>query len=475
MALNRTSPSRIKPVSVFRLSSCEGPLLPLFSSGVVALEFAALGDISGLPDDAAAFIARVRVCNPELAARDQQSVGHAFHRFVFRAAAGDLVAVLSRGDMLVHVGVLQSAYRHDPGGAPSFPHRRDVSWLGQIRASELPPQTIGDLEKSIPFRELSFGRAAVKRAVGVELSATDGGDDLTPDEEAPREDFAVEWPSGATIPISTTDELTRKLVSLGSHIRGPRSRWRFAWRGHGDASWPLHSSLFRELRDSLNKLPTTQELAVYEARILDEARRWHLYRHATGPLTVLEEFAALQHFGVPTRLIDFTFNAFVAAWFAVEDESLDGADAALVGVDVSACEQAPGQKTWSDSSGIPPWTQMADGILCWTPPNFDYRVARQQSCFLYGPVPADPSTRRYASIPLTLGDWSAARAFELKPGKGRYPARPVIVLKISNRAKPGIRRFLRTILDLEARSIFGDLPGFATARIDAVKGRLERV
>jgi hypothetical protein len=60
-------------------------------------------------------------------------------------------------------------------------------------------------------------------------------------------------------------------------------------------------------------------MRAYEANIVVEARRWGLQRNATDRLSALELLAALQHQGVPTRLLDFTHNAVVALWFAVQE------------------------------------------------------------------------------------------------------------------------------------------------------------
>jgi hypothetical protein len=101
----------------------------------------------------------------------------------------------------------------------------------------------------------------------------------------------------------------------------------FVWRGVADASWPLHSSLYRRAsaREGRSIRERTayaggRSMRSYEADIFDEARRWGLQRTATDRLSALELLAALQHQAVPTRLLDFTHNAVVALWFAVEQQ-----------------------------------------------------------------------------------------------------------------------------------------------------------
>jgi FRG domain len=96
---------------------------------------------------------------------------------------------------------------------------------------------------------------------------------------------------------------------------------RFAWRGQVDADWALHSSLYR--RCYLTKGKPLNETAFFkeEERILADLHRWGLhYQRRSGRLSVLNQLAMLQHHGAPTRLIDVSFNAWIAVWFAVEEK-----------------------------------------------------------------------------------------------------------------------------------------------------------
>lgn len=97
---------------------------------------------------------------------------------------------------------------------------------------------------------------------------------------------------------------------------------RFIWRGVGDADWGLHSRLVRAYQDKFSgQIPTETQLRKFEQEVLDEARDWGLDWHGTGGrLTTLELLAGLQHYGVPTRLLDFTYNPLIALWFAAEDD-----------------------------------------------------------------------------------------------------------------------------------------------------------
>lgn len=94
---------------------------------------------------------------------------------------------------------------------------------------------------------------------------------------------------------------------------------RFVWRGAADADWALHPLLVRSYKTRHGAVPMEPELREYEKAVMEEAREWGLDWHSSGGrLAALELLAALQHHGVPTRMLDFTFNPLIALWFAVE-------------------------------------------------------------------------------------------------------------------------------------------------------------
>ena len=95
---------------------------------------------------------------------------------------------------------------------------------------------------------------------------------------------------------------------------------RFVWRGAANSTWALHSSLVRSFETKHRTLPSTEtDLRAFEDEVVKEAREWGLDWHGSGGrLMALELLAALQHYGAPTRMLDFTYNPLIALWFAVE-------------------------------------------------------------------------------------------------------------------------------------------------------------
>jgi hypothetical protein len=97
--------------------------------------------------------------------------------------------------------------------------------------------------------------------------------------------------------------------------------WGPWFRGHSDVTWKLTPKLYRVT-------PPMRGIRIIE----DEIRQEFIMRTPglaeTGPLTSWEWYFMMQHFGAPTRLLDWTEGALIALYFAVRDNNGD-ADAAM--------------------------------------------------------------------------------------------------------------------------------------------------
>ena len=104
-------------------------------------------------------------------------------------------------------------------------------------------------------------------------------------------------------------------------IKPPYSNW--AFRGERDERWPLYSSLSRYLQSfGVHKKAWPEQ----EARILRIFKR-KAHQFVDRPPEWEDDFqwlALMQHHGAPTRLIDFTWSPYVAAFFALERTVTDG-------------------------------------------------------------------------------------------------------------------------------------------------------
>src|SRR5882757_9893311 len=107
-----------------------------------------------------------------------------------------------------------------------------------------------------------------------------------------------------------------------------KSGWLF--RGQRDAEWELETSLERFC--SNHRVPPRKRSAL-ESRLLREFRRtYHLYAgHVPEKDSVPEWMSIMQHHGAPTRLLDFTYSIYVAAYFATESAATQSAVWAING------------------------------------------------------------------------------------------------------------------------------------------------
>ena len=97
----------------------------------------------------------------------------------------------------------------------------------------------------------------------------------------------------------------------------------WCFRGQGDAAWTLRPSLSRHIEVSkvFHKAWPRQEERI--RRIFE--RKSHLFITDTPQADELEWLALMQHYGAPTRLLDFTWSPYVAAFFALERATTDAA------------------------------------------------------------------------------------------------------------------------------------------------------
>lgn len=122
---------------------------------------------------------------------------------------------------------------------------------------------------------------------------------------------------------------TVRTIEIGSWskfrelVDGPDfSSWTF--RGQRDANWRLDTAITRRLRDAGVHAGAWRR---QEERILRIFRRKaHLFLdHVPDPTDSFQWLALMQHHGAPTRLLDFTWSGYVAAFFALERATGDAA------------------------------------------------------------------------------------------------------------------------------------------------------
>jgi hypothetical protein len=161
--------------------------------------------------------------------------------------------------------------------------------------------------------------------------------------------------------VSSWNAFERKISELTEEARKPGLRWIF--RGEGSTNYRMSTSLEREaksLGQSVSSLPSLEERMIREFR-----RRLHHYTpHVPHHLDYVELLAMMQHFGAPTRLQDWTYSPYVAAYFAVErakrscvvwvlEWSTIRSDVLFKSIEKEAQEKGYPIPAFTDASGLP--------------------------------------------------------------------------------------------------------------------------
>lgn len=177
--------------------------------------------------------------------------------------------------------------------------------------------------------------------------------------------------------------------------RAERTR---VFRGHTDGTWLLEPALRRVCRREDLR---SDEILLVERRMFEEFKylgHHYLDLDLTGGGDAwarhFEALGWIQHYGGPTRCLDFSWSPFVAAYFAMEDPPCDehARDPAIVAIEMEPDNQLLGWKALELSAGQwraifqPDYRQQLDCDLpdCFyaVPRTLHERFARQQGVAL---------------------------------------------------------------------------------------------
>jgi len=277
------------------------------------------------------------------------------------------------------------------------------------------------------------------------------------------------------------------------------------WRGQQSVTWGLHSSLFRtlSLQNGVDRpedgpegdqpFPTEDQMIAAEAVILSTARQqWRF-----DGLSALETFARIQHAGGVTRLLDVTFNPYIAAWFATEANSdTDEDDSRLVALATEPVPTDEGIKvptsrieldsTWG--SHLPLWHERTSvqerqamdwgtgsRRRLWVPPAYDPRIAAQNAAFVIDGVPitsaltapyfkAGGGENRYfkrADLLAAGSMFMRTASPRRKPQSNKQNLAPTFPFRITAAAKAPIRAYLERTFGYSRPSIYPDISALA--------------
>ena len=121
-------------------------------------------------------------------------------------------------------------------------------------------------------------------------------------------------------------EITIKSWSEFERFVSRKNYRKWIFRGESDADWHLLSSLHRAFKEAeeINRVNIKKigisEKYKHEKGMIDRFKcHAHLYlNHLPKEDDLFSWLSLMQHYGAPTRLLDFTFSPFVALFFALE-------------------------------------------------------------------------------------------------------------------------------------------------------------
>jgi len=118
--------------------------------------------------------------------------------------------------------------------------------------------------------------------------------------------------------VDSLGDLTAEYAGRGGKKGFRGKEWIF--RGQQNAYWPIESTLFRAFRGTLEARGTS--ITELEDELLRKFKKAaHLFLPAAGIPGDSDRvgwWALMQHYGAPTRLIDWTYSFYIATFFAVE-------------------------------------------------------------------------------------------------------------------------------------------------------------
>ncbi|MCB2086583.1 MAG: FRG domain-containing protein [Sphingomonadaceae bacterium] len=116
------------------------------------------------------------------------------------------------------------------------------------------------------------------------------------------------------------EEVSNFESALKAFDKLSREAWtNVTFRGHADASWGVEPSLFRQ----------KPNVAEFESEMIRELISLFPQDFLTDH-SMFDRLVRMQHYGLPTRLLDVTRNPLVALFFAVWEEKYDDSDGAVL-------------------------------------------------------------------------------------------------------------------------------------------------
>ena len=181
--------------------------------------------------------------------------------------------------------------------------------------------------------------------------------------------------------VSTWSDLS-DLIEHFSYFNG--HDWLF--RGVTDAAYGLVPKIGREKARKLKPVPGSRERMRVPYRLEDESAVLAMFKQQarahlqSPPKGKFEWLAIAQHFGLPTRLLDWTDSLLVAAWFAVEKGGGSKKTAPAIWVTKGVSSESVDHKGDPLELAVP---------TVYRPPHISPRISAQGSVLMICPKPTE--------------------------------------------------------------------------------------
>ena len=249
--------------------------------------------------------------------------------------------------------------------------------------------------------------------------------------------------------IDTIDELIRLLNVLPNH---------FIFRGHANSSWKLESTLERSIG-----IRWSADLAakVEEHSLSAFKSKYHIYnQNEHVPKSKLSWLSVMQHYGVPTRLLDFTESPYVALYFALESYNpLSGVDLAIYVLDYTAIMEKSLKFIKQNDSKF---TETRASVHSQRDIVFEDVVDRFSYDILWITEPLEVNARMDRQSGTFLLSGNKQKTIESLLASDTYDDCRIMKVTINSQLYQSIYVLLRK-MSINAKSIYGDLSGLAKA------------
>jgi FRG domain len=165
---------------------------------------------------------------------------------------------------------------------------------------------------------------------------------------------------------------TGSLAALFALIEQLPGAQGYLFRGQGDAAWHVVPNLYR-LTPNIHASSIAENYDLLEAQLIDRFFQEGLPYLPAISRSYSNDRALAQHFGAPTRLLDWSEDPLVAAFFAVEKWDLH-TDAAIFMILPEARFKPEDVKSFNSLQSI-----------AFRPPAIDRRIPAQRSVFTFHP------------------------------------------------------------------------------------------